>query len=221
MNFSTLFLFCASCKWVMRYFCKASVQPNLILNLNSNCKKIPLSSTPNVCPFASLQSPNICPFNPPPPTESPPDWNPHWTPLPHWTPPFVPLPLPTEPPPPPPPPLNWTPLPPLNLPPPRDPPEHLPSTRTPLPPDHPTPHLITPSSLLPLPTGTTTITALIWTNSPLCTHLNQLPPSPTFAIPSLEPPLPLPLEPTHQSFQWMIYQNCWKEQNIKVRHKKN
>ena len=44
-------------KWVMRKFRKASVRPNLFLNLSSNCKKIPLSSPPNVCPFAHLQTP--------------------------------------------------------------------------------------------------------------------------------------------------------------------
>ena len=91
----------------MRKLCKASVRPNPFLNLNSNCKKIPLSSPPNICPFVPLHSPKRLPLCSPPPEHHPPE---HQTPPSELTtpPPSEPTtPPPPEPtPPPPPPPLN-------------------------------------------------------------------------------------------------------------------
>ena len=67
----------------MRKLCQASVRPNTFLNLNSNCKKIPLSSPLTFAPLLSFIPPNVCPFAqlppltdsltpPPPPPEQPP-----------------------------------------------------------------------------------------------------------------------------------------------------
>ena len=91
------------------------VRPNPFQNLNTNCKKIPLSSPPppTFAPLLPFNPPNVCPFASLPPLNPPP--------------------LST---PPPPPHLNTQIHPPKHLTPPLPPPEHLTPHIT-----HPLPHL--------------------------------------------------------------------------------
>ena len=59
----------------MRKLCKAIVRPNPLLNLNSNCKKIPLNSPPPLMftPLLPFNPLNVCPFTPSPaPLNAPP-----------------------------------------------------------------------------------------------------------------------------------------------------
>ena len=50
------------------------VRPNPFQNLNTNCKKIPLSSPPppTFAPLLPFNPPNVCPFAPLPPLNPPP-----------------------------------------------------------------------------------------------------------------------------------------------------
>ena len=51
--------------------------PNAFKNLNSNCKKIPLSSPPPMfAPLPPFNPPNVCPFAPLPPLNPPPEHSP-------------------------------------------------------------------------------------------------------------------------------------------------